>query len=226
MCVALLAEPLAAPIPVEVPNFLEKLVQYASQSPSVETMRPLHSLLNGIGSKSLEMLPPTLLKQAQSRLMKFPATLDKNAHLVYALCLAILAKFASADSLGISCSDFLVSDRDCHKEGGDQFEPAGKFFGNKNIGKIKTVVLVRARWACSPSCTATVDERLEILRLDKETIKSISPETRRHWQSKDASNEAKLEEYVVHKNLDGEVRCMVFPSNNMRLKQILILLRR
>lgn len=206
VCVALLADPLFASLPAEIPNLLTELVQRASQSPSIETMRPLHSLLRGIGCQSLEMLPPTLLKQAQSRLMKFPATLDKNAHTTYALCLAVLAKFASADSLSILRLDLPVSDIGNRKEAGDQFEPAGKFFGNKNIAKMKTVVLVRARWACSPSCTATVDDRIEILRLDKETIQFINSEARQHSQSRDASNEAKLEEYILQQELDGEVR--------------------
>ena len=168
------------------------------------------------------MLPSTLLKQAQSRLMKYPATLDKNAHTTYALCLAVLAKFASADSLSALRSDLPVSDMGYRKEGSDQFEPAGKFFGSKNIAKMKTVVLVRARWACSPSCTATTDERIEILRLDKETVQSVNAEARQHWQSRDASNEAKLEEYILHKDLDEEVRSTVTPVDFRHFKHILI----
>ncbi|KAL8823856.1 MAG: hypothetical protein Q9191_005496, partial [Dirinaria sp. TL-2023a] len=202
----LLAHPPVVPLPAEIQDFLTELVKSASEFPSIETMRPLHSLLSGIGCQSLEILPPTLLKQAQSRFMKFPATLDKNAHTTYALCLAVLAKFASANTQSILQSDLPVSDIAHRNEGGDQFEPAAKFFGSKNISKMKTVVLVRARWACSPSCTATVDERIEILRLDKETIQSINSESRQNWQSRDTSNEAKLEEYIFQKDLDGEVR--------------------
>ena len=131
------------PLPAEAPAFLTRLVHDAAAMPSLETLKPLHSVLDWFCCTTLDVSCHRLLIQAQHRLIGYMASLDKNAHAESAFCLALLARLASTDSIRASQTAGPNIGSEERNEMVETLDPAKRFFGNKNIAKLRTMTLVR-----------------------------------------------------------------------------------
>ena len=223
---ALLSMPSNVPLPAEISTFFATVVQRVIDAPSADTIRPVHSILSGIGSKILEILSPSSLTRLQGQLIQIVFRLDKSNHDTNAFCLAVLARMTSAElSNDISSLESSFTSTNHSKDQPEPFEPARKLFADKNVSKILDFVFGRAIWACSQSVVATVDYRTEVLKLCQKTIEPTNKEVRQRWLLSKPSLSRKLNEYAVREELDAEVRCTVGISKAMFVGWSLIMLQ-
>lgn len=208
---ALLSVPSTVPLPAAISAFFATLVQRVIDAPSAETIRFVHRVLLGTGPKVLEILSSSSLLRLQEQLMQIVSHLDKNTHDTNAFCLAVLAQMTSAElSTDVSSSNSSMVGSDRSQERSEPFEPARKLFADKNIFKILNFVFGRAVWACSQNTSATVDCRIEVLKLCKKTVEPTNEEIRQRWLLSGPSLSKKLNEYLKReKNMDAEVRGVV-----------------
>jgi hypothetical protein len=205
--VALLTLPSTVPLPAEISAFFAILVQRVIEAPSAESIRPVHRVLLGIGPKILEILSSSSLLRLQGQLIQIVSRSDKNSHDTNAFCLAVLAQMTSAElSIDVSSSNSSIMGTDYSHDRHEPFEPARKLFADKNVPKILNLVFGRAVWACSQSPSATVDCRIEVLKLCKKTIEPTNEEVRHHWLLPKPSLSKKLNEYLNRENMNAEVR--------------------
>ena len=207
---ALLAAPSSVPLPVEIAAFFATAVRRVIERPSADTIRNIHSILSGIGGYILESLSPDSLGRLQGQLIQIVFRLDRDNHETNAFCLAVLAQMAIAEPLAEpGSSDSSIVSAEPSKDRPNPFEPARKLFADKNTPKVLDFIFGRARWACSPSVSETVDRRLEVLELCKITVKPTTAEARQHWLSSRSSMSKKIIEHINRHDLNAEVRCSV-----------------
>lgn len=204
---ALLTVPSIVPLPAEISAFFAILVQHVIEAPSAETIRFVHQVLLGIGPKILEILSSSSLLQLQGQLIQIVSRLDKNSNDANAFCLAVLAQMTSVElSADVSSSNSSMMGTNRSQERSEPFEPARRLFADKNISKILNFVFGRAVWACSQNSSATVDCRIEVLKLCRKTIEPMNEAARQNWLLPKPSLSRKLNEYLNRENMDAEVR--------------------
>lgn len=180
------------------------------KAPSAENLRLVDSILSGIDTRILHVLSIESLIGLQRKLSLLISHLDQNTHDTNAFCLSVLAQISLAEQpIDSSSSISSLADTDSLAGKSDPLEPARKRFADKNVSKMFEFVFGRARQACSPSFSGTVDQRLEILELCRKTVRPTSENARQDWFSKKSSLIRKLNEHLSRDDLDAEVRCSV-----------------
>lgn len=221
----MLSMPANGPLPAEISAFFTALIQCVVEVPSVDTIRPVYLVLCGIGPKILEILPDSSLLRLQGQLIQIVSRLEKNSHDTNAFCLAVLAQMTSAElSTDHSSSNSSLMDTEQSDDRPEPFEPAQKLFADKNISKILNFVFGRAVWACSHSTSATIDNRIEVLKVCKSTIETMNEGVRQRWLLSKPSLNKKLNEYLSRENIHAKVRGMVgFSAPTARWSFLIVL---
>lgn len=178
-------------IPASLPTFLERVLTRAVANPSSETIRPLYSILSGVGCAELLAVSQPLVARLQEQLKQLLCcSLDFDGHHIEIFCLAIYAKMASTETLILSSrkeSSSLSNSDTSERCPEARFETARKYFGSQKASKTMDITVAKTRKALSQSrsqsCGATLDMTIELLYLCSEIVRSVSDIEKLNWMT-------------------------------------------
>ena len=155
------------PVPAPLPAFLLRVLDRASESPSVLTVKPFYSLITGVGTGLLDILPSKNIVRLQEQLIDILSRSVQDPS-VSLLCLAVLARISA--------------DRDEEVNQDDPYYPAKRLFSKKASKTLDLVVL----WAvqmCSSTALENMDDSqaMENLKLAAEIICVVDAHPRSTW---------------------------------------------
>lgn len=203
------------PAPAAVASFLQKLLEKAVQAPSAETIRPIYSILSGVGYSFLDILPLETVNRFQLQLIQILKGLEVEEHSANLICLAILANLAAREITGSTASDALslpdaTSTRNQDvSESNDRYHAARQFFTAKRASKTLDLVVLKVILSCSKVCSLRRDEVMESLKLSEEIVDAVSSGERSSWMDRNAAKVKKLSDKILHHDLDGDTQCAV-----------------
>ena len=202
-------------MPANVPGFVLQLLESAVALPSCKTLRPLYKVVRGAGSGMLEILPPRMLLQLQSQLIKLLRNLDD--HMASLLCLVICSTLCS-NSSSVRClasdSEHALSSQDDQtrsepstpQETLDVYHPVRQFFNAKKGFKTIEFVVLRAILSCSSRSDMHFAQAVESLELAKDILKSIDTLQKSQWIEKNSVKVRKLHEKIRCVDNDSGIR--------------------
>ena len=215
-CTSLLSAPLLqVPIPAAIALFLQTLLERGVQAPTAESIRPIYSILSGVGFNFLDVLPLDIVNRFQSQLIKILKSLEVEDHSANLICLAILANIAlreitnSTASDGSSMADATSSRNQDVTHSMERYQPARQFFTAKRASKTLDLVVLKVILSCSRNCSLRLDEVIESLKLSEEITNAVLSSERRSWMGKNTAKIKKLSEKVLRHDIDSEVKCAV-----------------
>jgi len=227
-CVSMLFAPLAddTPIPASAPSFFLKVLEEAVQAPSALTIRPIYSMLAGVGPGLLDVLPEDAVVRFQEQLIQMLRSLDnQSANL---LCLAIFARIITKSSRQLPRAE--SSSQESMSIGGtalpgraSQYHTIQQFFGQKRAPKTLDLVVLRVIFACSNSSSLSSDDALESVKLAKEIIDAMERQQKDVWIKSNGSKVRKMFEKVLRTDICPELQSMVRVT--ARLSTLLALTR-
>ena len=197
------------PLPATIVSFLQELLQRGVQSPLAENIRPIYSVLSGVGFNILDILPLDIVDRLQSQLLKILKSLEVEDHSANVLCLAILAKVALTSSDTWYMPDATSSRNEVAAESRDRYDAARQFFTIKRASKTLDLIALKVISSCSKNCSLHSDEVLEALKLSEEIIDAIPGGARIAWVRKNAAKTKKLSEKILRPDIDNEVKYAV-----------------
>ena len=212
-CLSMLSSPLPGnyPVPASVTGFLEWTVKAAVEEPCAASIRPVYSLLCGLGVDHLNILPVDIVIALQNSLIKVLKSL--NEHVGNLLCLAVFANFHLYSELrpGYSSGSSPWSISSGEKEQAakhpeDIYGPSRQFFQAKRASKTMDLVVLRMILACSSNSELKQDQALEILELSKVIIGAIEGKEKNAWHGRNSAKVDKLIEKVLRKDLDPRIQ--------------------
>ena len=185
------------------------------QAPLAENIRPLYSILSGIGFNFLDILPMDIVNRFQSQLIKILKSLEVEDHSANLICLAILANIASqaniisTASVGSYMPHATLSRRQDVPPSEDPYQPARQFFTAKRASKTLDLVVLKVILSCSRNCSLRLDEVMESLSLSQEIIDAVPCSERSSWMERNGGKVRKLSEKILRHDIDREVECAV-----------------
>ena len=209
------------PVPATVASFLQELLQRAVQSPLAENIRPIYSILSGVGFNVLDVLPLEVVDRFQSQLLKILKSLEAEDHSANLICLAILANVASRDNTDSmtprvsAMPDHTSSSNEDVAEIRDRYHTARQFFTAKRASKTLDLVVLKVILSCSRNCSLRVDGVLESLKLSEEIVDAVPSRERSAWVKSNAAKVKKLSEKILRPDIDKEVKCVVSYLNQL-----------
>lgn len=209
--------------PTILPRLLTTLLHKAVREPSASNIRSIYGVVSGPKFHLLHTMTPDLLIELQEQLLKTLLALEAADHSANLLCLAILAKLASAESRSLetmepsSWSDTNSSPEPGASKGSVSAAVASSsaakhFFTTKRGSKTLDLVVLKVILACSRSCSLPSSEIIESLRISEEIVNAVGKEEKRIWMLKNGTKTRKLHEKVLRPDIDIGVRCAVSPS--------------
>ena len=192
--------------------FLAGLVAKAGSSLSPGTIRPIYQVLSGVGSSFLDALPVDVLTHLQDRLVEVLTKLDMEDRFGDLLCLGVLAKSASRpfkSSKAAPLNSLGSSIGAGEAKTADQYVSARKLFEAKRAPKTLDLAVIRAITACSESCTLSLDEISESLRLSGEIVDAFGGEEKQAWIGKNVGKVRKLHRKIARADIDPGIQCAV-----------------
>jgi len=203
------------PTSAAVASFLQKLLEKAVQAPSTKNIRPIYSILSGVGFSFLDILPLETVNRFQLQLIKILKGLEVEDHSANLICLAILANLATREITDSTVSDELsildaTSTRNHDvSELNDRYHAARQFFTAKRASKTLDLVVLKVILSCSKICSLRRDEVMESLKLSEEIIDAIPSGERSSWMDRNVVKIKKLSNKVLHHDLDRVTKCVV-----------------
>lgn len=203
------------PVPAAVAPFLQKILEKAVQAPSAENIRPIHSILSGVGYGFLDILPLETVNRFQLQLIQILKGLEVEEHSANLICLAILANLAARKITDSTASDAssppdATSTRNQDVfELNDRYHAARLFFTFKRATKTLDLVVLKVILSCSKVCSLRHDEVMESLKLSEEIVDAVSSGERSSWMDRNAAKVKKLSDKIVHHDLDRDTKCAV-----------------
>ncbi len=185
------------------------------QAPSAENIRPLYSILSGIGFNFLDILPLEIVNRFQSQLIKILKSLEVEDHSANLICLAILANVASQAVMNSTASDGscmpnATSSRiQDEPPSSDRYQSSRQFFTAKRASKTLDLVVLKVILSCSRSCSLRLDEVMESLSLSQEIIDAVPCSERSSWMERNSGKVKKLSEKILRHDIDRELECAV-----------------
>lgn len=203
-------------VPISITPFLASHLDKALETPSPHTIGPIFKILSGIGSHLLDALPSDLVARLQEQFKKLLQTVGTQQHMTDLVCLAVLAITASSQSSSSTSQDELPSRTTVHEASTvnqmRRYNEARQYLC-KRATKTLDLVVLKVIFVCSKSCTLTVSEVIESLRLCQTIVDTIDAGDRRLWMENDRGKLRKLVEKVSSYDRRSKVLCMVRPSN-------------
>ena len=211
----MLSTALTVPVPSNIPTFLEKLLENATTSKSIETIRSVYQTLSGLGLRILDDLTPETLARFQNSLNELLMNLDMSDPFADILCLAVLAKFASRPchplTEDISC---LQSSTDTgFAKSTDGFLPSRRYFVGKRARKTFDLAVLRVINACSRNSALCPSEALETLTLSGEVIHFLDRDDKKYRIDKNGGMIKNLYGKVLRPDIDPSLQCAVSDKN-------------
>ena len=214
-CVAVLSKPLPddVPPPALLRPFLQRLLDFAVESPSTSTIRGLYHTIKGIGIQSFEILPARTVVDFQNRLLEMLTQLDD--HCANLLCLAIFAIFhqgsKSPTSSGtIAPSAFARTSRGGGTASGDDRYHAAHQLFTKRAAKTLNLVVVRVIVSSSSTTDLDKSQIIERMNLSKSILQAVDDDEKNLWVRKNPAKIHKLHERVTQQDIDLVVRIKMF----------------
>lgn len=203
-------------VPISITPFLASHLDKALETPSTHTIGPIFKILSGIGSHLLDALPSDLVARLQEQFKKLLQTVGTQQHMTDLVCLAVLAVMASSQSSSSTSQDELPSRITVHEASTvNQMRRCNEArqYLSKRAAKTLDLVVLKVIFVCSKSCTLTVSEVIESLRLCQTIVDTIDAGDRRSWMENDRGKLRKLVEKVSSYDRRSKVLCMVRPSS-------------
>ncbi len=208
--------------PAILPRFLSTLLNKAVREPTASNIRSIYGVVSGPKFDLLRMMTPDLLMELQEQLLKILLALEAADHSANLLCLAILAKLASAESQNLATPGRpLWSETNIPPQACPSNRPASvavatcsaakHFFTAKRGSKTLDLVVLKVILACSRSCSLPSSEIIESLKISEEIVDAVGKEEKRIWMTKNGTKSRKLHEKVLRPDIDIGVRCAVGP---------------
>ena len=209
----MLSSPLPAdyPVPTALLTFALHVLEGAVRSPSAATLRLLYTLLKGVGSDLLRVLPPPKFTHLQEQLIKLLRNFED--HNVNLLCLAVFALLCSNQPVWpvpeepVSSLDSLALEASTEGRMQDICCAARPFFTLKAQKTIELVVL-RSIMLCSSSTNPS--DAISGLMLIREILDTVDATERSGWVQKNTLKVRKLQEKVGKPDMDRTVRLVAF----------------
>ncbi|KAI9879199.1 MAG: hypothetical protein M1830_009274 [Pleopsidium flavum] len=214
-CVSMLSATLPedTPIPASVPSFFLKVLGEAAQCPSALTIRPIYSMLAGVGPSLLEVLAEDAVVRFQEQLIRMLRSLDdQSANL---LCLAIFARITTKSSCQFPTAEsssqesMAISGTPLPGQG-FQYHAIQQFFRQKRAAKTLDLVVLRVIYACSNSSNISLDDALESLKLAKEIIDAVEREQKEEWIKLNGAKVRKMFEKTLRTGICPELQSLAF----------------
>lgn len=208
ICVSLLSCPLPTryPVPASLPAFLLKLIRRAADSACASTVRPIYSVLEGVGASILDILPLEIVTQLQEQLIAVLRGLED--HSTSLLCLAIFAvmhqtpKSVSLENESSSWPPGSSSETSPSAKP-VKYESAKDFFTAKRAAKTLDLVVLRVILACSSSSGMDTAQAIEIVKLSRRIIDAVDISERRDWSLRNATKVKKVHEKISRQDVDS-----------------------
>ena len=215
-CVAMLTTPLPGelPAPASLPSFFLTKLESAVEAPSALTIRPIHSLLAGIGPTLLDVLPVEATSRLHEQLSRMLQSLQDRPAIL--LCLAIFARVLSGSSPVRKASE--TSSQNPHSTMPGEavlpdeirrHEDIRKYFNIRRASKTLDLVVLGVIEACSSSFSLNCCEAIESLSLAQEIVRVVTYDERVCWLKKSGPKTRKLFEKVLRQDTKAEVRLAV-----------------
>ena len=208
VCISLLPCPLPTgyAVPASLPAFLLKLIRRAADSACASTVRPIYSVIEGVGAGILDILPLETVIQLQEQLIAVLRGLED--HLMSLLCLAIFAtihqtpKSLSLENESSSRPTGLSSETSPSVKP-VKYESAKDFFTAKRAAKTLDLVVLRVILACSSSSGMDTAQAIEIVKLSRRIIDAVDISERRDWILRNATKVRKVHEKISRQVIDS-----------------------
>lgn len=218
ICVHFLSEPLpeALPLPASAQSFFIHIFDKAVKSPSVITLGPIHSMLNGACRDLPGILPNKTriaFDEQLCRILVSNSAQQDSMLLLWCFGIVLLAERSPSDigtSVGsiaesASCSPTASQE---HSESKWKTPAARKLFGSaKSQMKTLTMTVLSVIWACKGEVGVSNADAIEGIRIAIKTVEAIDIEIRRSWPT--SSTFAKS---MFHKVIEKALRDGIHPS--------------
>ena len=211
-CIQMLSYPLPTchATPASTHSLLSRLIKDVVLSPSVSTIRPLYSVITGVGTDCLKSMPGDLTTNLHKTLTRsLKSTPD---HIVSLLCLAFLARLYPGLPSQPHSEDVVSEKGQVSATTSDQSRP--RQLRNVLIGKMACnaleLAILQAIVACSGQSNATALTSLEVLGLALVIVKAIETEDRLVWIKRSAHLIQKLHDRIFRRELDKALRLTGF----------------
>jgi hypothetical protein len=198
---------------------LTTLLRKAIHTPTTGNIRLVYDAVSGPKSELLNMMHPDLLIELQEHLLEILRALEAADHSANLLCLAILAKLASADLTNLESLERPLGSDVSPPDASPSNEPnpapvlscssARHFFTAKRASKTLDLVVLKVILACSRSCSLSSSEIIQSLELSEVIVDAVDKEAKRTWILKNSIKSRKLLDKILRQDIDIGIRCAV-----------------
>ena len=220
-----LSEPLpeALPLPASAQSFFIHIFDKAVKSPSVITLGPIHSILNGACRDLPGILPNKTriaFDEQLCRILVSNSAQQDSMLLLWCFGIALLAESpsdigtsAGSNAESASCSPTASQE---HSESKWKTPAARKLFGSaKSQMKTLTMTVLSVIWACKGEVGVSNADAIEGIRIAIKTVEAIDIEIRRSWPTSSAFAKS-----MFHKVIEKALRDGIHPSVQLEVCKI------
>ena len=199
-------------MPSEVQSLFIRMFDHAAEQPSVETIKPIHRMLQGTSTLLIGLLSSNVLLRFEEHLFNILRNIKGDNQSLSLYCLSIM-KMISADpseaqlaSFGDSCDtqELLASTQATSSRW--MPDAMRQFFKESKAQKTMQLIVLRAMWACTTTTGEPFDERMESLLLANDIISAVPTHLRETWRKSNALVVRKLEEKALAPALELSLR--------------------
>jgi len=213
VCVHFLSEPLPEelPLPASAQSFFIHVFDKAVKSPSVSTLGPIHSMLNGACRDLLGILPnKTRIRfdEQLCRILVSNSAQQDSMFLLWCFGIALLAESpsdveTSVGSIAESASCSPTASQE-HSESKWKTPTARKLFGSaKSQMKTLTMTVLSVIWACKGEVGVSNADAIEGIRIAVKTVEAVDIEIRRSWPTSSAFAKSMFQKVIEKALRDG-----------------------
>ena len=220
-----LSEPLpeALPLPASAQSFFICVLDKVVKSPSVSTLGPIHSMLNGACRDLLGILPNKTRISFDEQLCRI--LISNNAQqdpMLLLWCLGIALLVESPSDIGTSVGSIAES-ASCastasqeHSESNWKTPAARKLFGSaKSQMKTLTMTVLSVIWACKGEVGVSNVDAIEGIRIAIKTVEAVDIEIKHSWPTSSAFTKS-----MFHKVIEKALRDGIHPSVQLEVCKI------
>ncbi|OCL03512.1 hypothetical protein AOQ84DRAFT_145908 [Glonium stellatum] len=225
ICVRFLSQPLPEllPLPASAQTFFIHVFEKAVKSPSVSTLGPIHSMLNGACQELLGILPNNTridFDDQLCRILLSNSAQQDSMLLLWCFGIALLAENSS--DVGTPVGSILEPASCAPTPSQEHPEPkwrtpaARKLFGSaKSQMKTLTMTVLSVIWACKGEVGVSNADAIEGIRIAVKTIQAIDPEIRRTWPASSAFAKS-----MFRKAIEKVLRDGIHPSVQLEVRKL------
>ena len=202
------------PTPASLPSFFLTKLESAVELPSAKTIRPVYSLLAGVGPTLLDILPVEATFRLHEQLHRMLHSLKDRPAIL--LCLAIFARVLSGPSpvrgtsgTPSSSLDSALPSEAVLLDEVRRYDNICKYFNARRASKTLDLVVLGVIEACSSNFALSCCEAVESLSLAQEIVTVVDDAERINWLKKSGPMTRKLFEKALRQDMNVDVRLAV-----------------